>query len=72
MEKIPTFSKTMVGSGAGTILCGGGIWVAQQFGTPTILLTAFGVSGLALAILGTSASIIQLKDYWSRGHIHND
>lgn len=72
MENIPTFVKTMVGTGVGTTLTGGGIWAAQQFGIPTLWVTAFGVPGIALSVLGASATIIQLKSYWSGEQIHSD
>lgn len=63
----------MVGSGAAMILSGGGIYIAKTLGTASIWITAFNISGLALAILGTSATTIQFYRYLKQtGHAHND
>ncbi len=62
----------MVGSGLGMILSGGGIYTAKTLGLTSLWLTVFNISGLMLAIVGTSITTVQLCRYASREHLHND
>lgn len=62
----------MAASGVVTAFCGGGVWVLNAMGTPSIWLIAFGVSGIALATIGTSTTAIQLCHHISKKNAHYD
>lgn len=63
----------MMGAGGGMLLSGGGIYLGKTLGMTSICLTAFNVSGIALAVLGTAATTVQFYRYLTTtGHAHND
>ena len=68
MERIPNYVKTMIGSGVGTVLSGAGLWIGQTYGMPLLGIHAFGVAGLALTVLGTTATAVQFYRHTTDRH----